>query len=101
MLSIFLSRNSKDKPFVRRLAERLRSCGVRVWLDEAEIGIGDSLIQRIGTAIDETDYVAVVLSKNSINSEWVQRELQIALQKEFLQLRLEIDKIHSPVTRSY
>jgi hypothetical protein len=42
--SIFLSHSSADKPFARRLAGDLRARGVRVWLDEAEIGIGDSLI---------------------------------------------------------
>ena len=80
--SIFLSHNSKDKFFVRNLSDHLRSYGVRVWLAEAEISVGDSLTQKIGEAIEETDYVGVVLSHNSINSEWVQRELQIALQKE-------------------
>ncbi|MQY74059.1 MAG: TIR domain-containing protein [Clostridia bacterium] len=80
--SIFLSHSSKDKFFVRTLADHLRSYGIKVWIDEAEINIGDSLTEKIGRAIEDTDYVGVVLSHNSINSEWVQRELQIALQKE-------------------
>jgi len=80
--SIFMSHSSKDKFFVRNLAERFQEYGIKVWLDEAEINIGDSLIEKIGEAIENTDYVGVVLSHNSINSEWVQRELQIALQKE-------------------
>jgi hypothetical protein len=80
--SIFMSHSSKDKFFVRTLAEHFRKYGVDVWLDEAEINIGDSLTEKIGEAIERTDYVGVVLSHNSINSEWVQRELQIALQKE-------------------
>ncbi|MBU1421633.1 MAG: toll/interleukin-1 receptor domain-containing protein [Bacteroidetes bacterium] len=80
--SIFLSHSSKDKFFVRTLADHLRGYGIKVWLDEAEINIGDSLTEKIGEAIEGTDYVGVVLSHNSINSEWVQRELQIALQKE-------------------
>lgn len=80
--SIFMSHSSKDKFFVRTLAQHLRGSGINVWLDEAEINIGDSLTEKIGEAIENTDYVGVVLSHNSINSEWVQRELQIALQKE-------------------
>jgi hypothetical protein len=83
MGSIFLSHSSKDKFFVRELAERLRGYGVKVWLDEAEIKVGESLSTKIGKAIDENDYVGVVLSQNSINSEWVQRELQVAIHKEF------------------
>jgi hypothetical protein len=80
--SIFLSHSSKDKFFVRTLTDHLRSYGVKVWIDEAEINIGDSLIEKIGRAIEGTDYVGVVLSHNSINSEWVQKELQMALQRE-------------------
>src|SRR5918911_4637417 len=82
MPSIFMSHNSKDKPFVRRLAKELESYGVKVWVDEAEIKIGESLTQKIGQAIEETDFFAVVLSKNSIDSAWVQKELEIAISKE-------------------
>ena len=39
---VFLSHNSKDKPRVRRLAERLKAAGVRVWLDEWVIQAGTS-----------------------------------------------------------
>ena len=49
MTSIFLSHSHVDKPFVRRLASDLIDSGVKVWLDEAEILIGDSLIEKIGT----------------------------------------------------
>ncbi len=90
MSSIFLSHSSKDKYFVRELAERLREYGVKVWLDEAEIKIGESLTEKVGRAIDEMDYVGVVLSSNSINSEWVQKELQVAMQKEFSKKKVVI-----------
>ncbi len=39
------------------LAERMRRFGIRAWIDEAEINIGDSLIEKIGQAIDESDFV--------------------------------------------
>lgn len=45
---LFLSHTAVDKPFVRRLREDLLAHGVpRVWLDEAEIEIGDSLIKKL------------------------------------------------------
>ena len=33
MSSIFLSHNHQDKPFVRRLSERLRAHGIRTWVE--------------------------------------------------------------------
>lgn len=57
MSSIFLSHNSKDKEFVRKLAIRLKDYGIKVWLDEAEIKIGESLINKIQIAIDEMSYL--------------------------------------------
>lgn len=90
MPSVFLAHSSSDKFFVRRLAEELRKSGVKIWIDEAEIKVGDSLTQKIGQAISETDYFGVVLSFNSISSEWVQKELQIALQKEIEEGRVII-----------
>jgi hypothetical protein len=83
-IGVFLSHNSNDKPFVRKLASDLESHGVRCWIDEAEIKIGDSLVQKIREGIDSVDYVAVVLSNNSINSPWVQKEIDVSINKEIL-----------------
>ena len=88
--SVFLSHNHIDKPFVRRLAADLRISGVRVWLDEAELNIGDSLFARIGAAIRDVDYLAVVLSNNSVNSTWVQEELSSALAIQFESRKLTV-----------
>jgi TIR domain len=90
MASIFLCHSSKDKFFVRELAEKLSAAGVRVWLDEAEINIADSLTAKIGQAIDGMDYFAVVLSRHSVTSEWVQRELQIAMQRELKERKVVV-----------
>ncbi len=82
MSKIFLSHTSVDKPFVRTLAIDLRRNGHTVWIDEAEINIGDSLIGKIREGLDEVDFVAVVLSKASIQSQWVQKEIEIASNRE-------------------
>ncbi len=82
MSSVFLSHTSADKPFVRRLADDLRDAGVRVWLDEAEIQVGDSLLRKIEDGISSMEYLAVVLSPRSVSSEWVQRELEAAMNEE-------------------
>jgi hypothetical protein len=82
MVGVFLSHSSNDKPFARRLGNDLRQYGARVWIDEAEINIGDSLIEKISEGISKTDYLLVLLSKYSSISEWVKREVNIALTQE-------------------
>lgn len=82
MSSIFLSHNNADKSFARRLTSDLRAAGVRVWFDEAELKIGDSLFEKIQQAIDETEYLGVILSANSVRSRWVQREVHMAMDQE-------------------
>ncbi|WP_293367485.1 toll/interleukin-1 receptor domain-containing protein [Nevskia sp.] len=90
MPSVFLSHSSKDKAFTRKLAERLTLAGVRVWLDEAEINIGDSLLTKISTAIETTDFVAVIISHNSVQSSWVQSELQMAMSRELSEKQVRL-----------
>ena len=82
MKSIFLSHSSEDKEFVRELHKNLSKNGINSWIDEAEIKMGDSLIQKIGEGIEKADYVAIILSPKSIKSNWCQKELEIAITKE-------------------
>ncbi len=90
MPSVFLSHNSRDKAFARKLASMLEDNGVNVWIDEAELKVGDSLIQKIGSAIEETDFVAVVLSPNSVDSTWVKKELAIAMERELSERKVTV-----------
>lgn len=90
MSSVFLSHSHADKPFARRLAADLRAAGHSVWIDEAEINIGDSLVEKIRDGIDQVDYVAAVLSEASVASPWVSRELDIASNREMKEKRVVV-----------
>lgn len=80
--SVFLSHNRADKPFVHRLAKRLGRAHVATWVDDAEMLVGDSLLEKVQKGIAEMEYLGVVLSPDSVDSEWVQRELKMALTLE-------------------
>ncbi len=88
--SIFLSHSHADKDFVNKLAKDLKGAGYYVWTDYAEIKIGDSLIEKIREGIDKVDYVGVVISRNSINSEWVKKEVDIAMTQEIEGRRVKV-----------
>ena len=86
---------------MRKLGADLRRHGHTIWIDEAEINIGDSLIGKIRDGLDTVDYVAVVLSEASINSEWVKKEIEIASNREIeekkvLVLPLIIENVELP-----
>jgi hypothetical protein len=80
--SVFVIHDVLDKPFARRLAIALSLAGATGWLDEAETGqIRDTLIRNIGKEILGDIYLAVILSPNSVGSDCVQREIEIALNR--------------------
>jgi multidrug efflux pump subunit AcrA (membrane-fusion protein) len=87
---VFLSHSHSDKEFARKLAADLRANGHSVWIDEAEINIGDSLIEKIREGLDAVDYVCAILSKSSIDSLWVQKELDIASNREIDEKRVVV-----------
>ena len=67
--SLFLSHAHEDKAFVHHLARDLTSAGVKVWVDEAEMDVGDSLLDKITFArffsaraqVHEKDFVGAAI----------------------------------------
>ncbi len=90
MLKVFISHNHQDKTFVRRLGADLAANGVKPWIDEAEINIGDSLIAKVSAAIDEMRYFIVVLSPRSVASAWVRQELEQALASQLAEREVRV-----------
>ena len=78
----FISHSTKDKPFVRKLAADLVNSGVKVWLDEQRILVGDSIPEKIAQGLAESDFFLIVVSQSSSNSLWVKKELSGALVQE-------------------
>ena len=79
--NVFISHTSVDKPFVRRLAARLKKSQFDVWLDEHDLIAGDPLPESISEALKEAKVILVVVSKASVASKWLRFELNIATDK--------------------
>lgn len=98
---VFLSHSSADKPFVRKLATDLTSHGVKVWLDEWNIRVGESIPESIARGAAQSDYFVLVVSQNSAKSEWVKHELNTTLMREIpgrnvVVLPVKIDDVEVP-----
>jgi len=80
--SCFISYSSKDKDFAARLHTDLQSEGVRVWFAPHDMRIGAKLRPAIDESIRVYDKLLLVLSENSVGSQWVEQEVETALRKE-------------------
>ncbi|MFL6282927.1 MAG: toll/interleukin-1 receptor domain-containing protein [Pyrinomonadaceae bacterium] len=80
--SCFISYSSKDGEFAKRLYNDLQSEGVRCWFAPEDLKIGDKFRVRIDESIRLYDKLILVLSENSVSSEWVGDEVEAALEKE-------------------
>lgn len=89
-VSVFLSHSSKDKSFIRPLARYLESHGISVWLDEADLVGGEPLLARLAASVSEVTLMVVVLSRHSVKSNWVTRELSLAMTKELKRRRMTV-----------
>lgn len=80
--SCFISYSTKDQGFAERLHADLQSKGVRVWFAPEDIKGGRKLHEQIPEAIRHYDKLLLVLSENSMQSEWVKTEVYHARQDE-------------------
>jgi hypothetical protein len=99
----FLSHSSKDKGFVRKLAADLVASGVKVWIDEQRILVGDSVPEKIAQGLAESDFFLIVVSNESVESPWVKKELNSALvheieRRKVVVLPIKLDEAKMPAS---
>lgn len=81
-MTVFISYNHKDNEFAERIALELVRQNVKVWKDSWRIGVGDSLIQKVQDGLEGARFFCVIFSENSLQSQWVKREITAALLRE-------------------
>ena len=80
--SCFISYSSADIEFVNRLRVDLKDSSVSCWFAPEDMKIGEKIRRAIDEAIKIHDKVILVLSESSISSQWVEQEVEKALEKE-------------------
>jgi WD40 repeat protein len=79
---VFLSHNQADKPKVRRIAERLKVAGVRVWLDEWIIKPGDIIPLKVDEGLEKSRVLLLCISPVALASGWVALERSTAIHRD-------------------
>ena len=86
-MAIFISYAREDYEIVNRIAEDLVRNKYYIWIDKWQLNYGDSLSDKIRTALVESSVVMIMISKNSVQSDWCKRELDEALNNEIQKKR--------------
>jgi TIR domain/Pentapeptide repeats (8 copies) len=82
MYSCFISYSSKDQDFAERLHADLQNNGVRCWFAPHDLAIGAKTWDAIDEEIRLRDKLLLILSENSIASDWVEDEVNKAFAEE-------------------
>jgi len=103
---VFLSHSAHDKEQVRRLAEKLRDAGLRVWLDEWVIQPGDDIYAAIEHGLEYAGTLILCMSQASMGSDWGTLERNTTLfrdpqnrERRFIPLMLEDCKRSAVISR--
>lgn len=87
-MPVFISYSHSDEPIVSKLAAHLIKHNAYVWVDTWELNVGDSILNRVQDAIQESSALLVILSKASVQSEWCKKELSAGLMRELDEKRV-------------
>jgi hypothetical protein len=79
---IFLSYAEDDRNIVRGLREGLQAQGIDVLSGEPWLSPHDSPSTLIERGLDSADFVAFFLSRAWVGSQWVRRELNVAMSRQ-------------------
>jgi hypothetical protein len=83
MALVFISHSSKDRGFVEgEVIPFLKGIGVDAWYSKDDIRTSADWEKSIREALHLCDWLLVILTPNSIHSEWVQCEVHWALENK-------------------
>jgi len=91
--SCFISYSHKDDELAQRIHNDLQAAGVRCWFAPHDLKIGDKIRPTIDESIRDHDHLLLILSQHSVQSDWVEHEVEHALDRE----RIEKKNILFPV----
>ena len=80
MTTIFLSHSSSDHAQASEIVSLLQGHGLEIWYSDYDIKATADWEQSIRTALDRCEWFIVLLSRESVKSEWVRAEVHWAIE---------------------
>jgi hypothetical protein len=96
---IFISHAGRDKEqYIQPLTAAFVAKGITFWLDNIEIGWGDSITRKINDGLARSRFVLLCLSRAFLQRRWPEAELGAALsiQNTLVQDRSRLKRLFWP-----
>lgn len=78
----FISHSTKDiRSYVKGICEVLEKCKIQCFIADRDAPLGENLPATIKSAIQKSELLLVIITKNSKRSPWVNQEIGYALGK--------------------
>lgn len=77
MALVFLSYTYKDKELAIRVQKAIEDGGHRVWRDDSMLRVGAAIPHGVATGVAVCDHLALVITKNALDSAWMRGELNL------------------------
>jgi hypothetical protein len=77
---VFISHSERDGDIATELGRRLRSHGLKVFLDYSDLVPGADFQRALLSAIEDADFMVVLMSPNYFKSKWSRTELSYGLE---------------------
>lgn len=87
-MKVFLSHSHADAPLATRVSEGLQKKGLDVWDPDVDLFPGDNWAAKVARALEESQAMVVLLTRNAVNSSHVKREMAYALGEKRFSNRL-------------
>lgn len=87
---VFISYASKDSNAANTIADKCKNLGLDVWIDSNEIEAGEKWRDKIESAIRSCDVVVIIISKDALSSDWVNKEWSIICEEKWSRPKISI-----------
>jgi len=93
LIRVFICYSSRDASFADRLTRDLVSIGIDIFYAKWNIRVGESIVEKINEALISHDHLIIILSSNSLQSDWVKRELNSSLMRHLQRKEISIKPV--------
>ena len=90
MSNVFISHRRADAAQAEKLAIDIKNRGHKVWLDDWEINIGDSIVGRMQEGLEVASYLVLCYSEKGVTAPWISREWMSALARQMQGAKVKI-----------